>query len=139
MNKNYFQNNKTLNAEQGFATLMAVLIVGAIGAAVAVSFLSRGIEASKNTISMQSAYQARSLADQCAEIALDSIRANSDYLGSGESSNPSGTCTYSVSTLGGTRRNIDTTGTSGDTVKKVLVELQGIYPKILIISWREVL
>lgn len=129
-----FQKNNS-----GFATLMAVLIVGAIGAAVAVAFLSRGIEASKNTLSIQAAYQARSLADQCAEIALDSIRANSDFLGSGESSSPAGTCTYAVSTLGGTRRNIDTTGKSGDTTKKVLVEIQGIFPKILIISWREIL
>jgi hypothetical protein len=124
--------------QKGFATLMAVLIVGAIGAAVAVSFLSRGIDASKNAISIEAAAEARLLADQCAEIALQEIRNNTAYLGSGESSSESGTCSYVVTQDGGTRRNITSTGKAGDATKKVLVELEGIDPKIIIISWHEI-
>ena len=125
--------------QEGFATIMAVLIVGAIGVAVAIGFLTRGIEASKDSNSIQYAYQAKSLADQCAEIGLQKIRDSATYIGTGDSSNDAGTCTYSVSSLGGTRRNIDSVGTVQGLTKKVLVEIDGIFPKIIIIDWREVL
>jgi hypothetical protein len=127
------------NMQQGFATLMAVLIVGAIGAAVAVSFLNRGIEASKNTTSLEFAFRARLLADQCVELALQDIRNNTDYVGKGSSTATTGTCTYEVVEFGGNRRNITAIGKSGDSTKKILVELDGINPEIIIISWREVL
>jgi hypothetical protein len=139
MKKNIFKKNKYNAGQQGFATLMAVLIVGAIGAAVAVSFLNRGIEASKNTNSLEFALRARLLADQCAELALQDVRNNTAYVGKGSSSNSTGTCTYEVVQLGGNRRNITATGVSGDSTKKILVEIDGINPKIIIISWREVL
>ncbi|MBP6926127.1 MAG: hypothetical protein KBB70_00330 [Candidatus Pacebacteria bacterium] len=129
----------TQHNQKGFATLMAVLIVGAVGAAFAVSFLNKGIQSSKNTISIQHAYQSKLLADQCAELGLQEIRNVTTYVGSGSSSNAAGTCTYEVVELGGNRRNITGIGKSGDATKKVLVEIDGINPEILIISWREVL
>ncbi len=138
MKKNY----KTKNISQknaGFVTLMAVLIVGAIGTAVAVSFLNRGIDSSKNTVSLEYSYQARLLADQCAELALQNIRNTTEYLGSGSSSNSTGTCTFLVEDYGGKRRNITAEGKSGDSTKKLLVEIDGINPQIIILSWREVL
>ncbi len=142
--KNFYQNpnQNPKNASQsqgGFVTLMAVLIVGAIGTAVAISFLSRGIEASKNTASLEFSYQARLVADQCVELALQNIRNNTDYLGTGSSSSATGTCTYEVTDFGGRRRNISAIGKSGSLTKKLLVEIDGINPQIIIISWREVL
>ncbi len=131
--------NKNNHGQKGFATLMAVLIVGAVGAAFAVSFLSKGIQASKNTISVQHAYQAKLLADQCAELGLQEIRNSTIYTGSGSATSSVGTCTYEVTQLGGNRRNISTVGKAGDSTKKVLVEIDGIDPRILILSWREVL
>ena len=133
------KNSLLKNKNEGFATLMAVLIVGAVGAAFAVGFLNRGIQASKNTISIEHAYQAKILADQCAEVALQEIRNNTAYSGKGTSSSAVGTCTYEVTLLGGNRRNITAVGTAGTSTKKVLVEIDGIVPKIIILSWREIL
>ena len=124
--------------EKGFATIMAVIIVGAIGAAIAIGFLNKGIDATKNAVSLQNSYQARQLADTCAEIALEYIRQSTTYVGSSSSSTDVGTCSYDVTNLGGNRRNITATGVSGDSSKKVLVEIDGINPKIIIISWREI-
>ncbi len=124
--------------EKGFATIMAVIIVGAIGAAIAIGFLNKGIDATKNAVSLQNSYQARQLADSCAEIALEHIRENTTYVSNGSESYDNGTCSYDVSDLGGNRRNITATGVSGDSTKKVLVELDGINPEIIIISWREI-
>lgn len=138
---NFFLKNNKFSKQKnsGFVTLMAVLIVGALGTAVAVSFLSRGIESSKNTTSLEFSFQARLLAEQCAELALQNIRNNTDYLGNGSSSNETGTCTFKVEDYGGKRRNISAVGISGESTKKLLIEIDGITPRIIILSWREVL
>ncbi|MEN9582734.1 MAG: hypothetical protein RL641_688 [Candidatus Parcubacteria bacterium] len=132
-------HSKKTTDSNGFATLMAVLIVGVFGVAVVIGFLNRGIDANKNALSITAAYQARQLADDCAEIALQGIRNTTDYEGKGSSTSDKGGCTYEVTSMGGTRKDIVSIGTSNGAIKKILVEIQGVNPKIIIISWREVL
>lgn len=127
-----------INKNSGFVTLMAVLIVGAVGVAVAIGFLTKGIDSNKRVITIESAYQARFYADECVELALQSIRNNTAYVGTGKSSYENGSCEYEVTINDSTRRNIDAIGTSNNLTKKVRVLIEGINPQIIVLSWKEI-
>lgn len=130
---------KTLDYKKGYITLLSVIVVAALASAVTFGFLSRGISASKNTSSFEAAIRARALADQCAEIALQKIRDEATFTTAGTSvSSVDGNCTYTIKNLGGNRRSIITTGHSGSGIKNVAVEVDGINPYIVILSWKEI-
>lgn len=123
---------------KGYVTLLSVIVVAALSAAVTIGFLSRGVTASKNTVTVESAVRARILADVCAELALEKIRIVSTETNPGSSSTADGTCSYTITNLGGNRRSVVSIGISNAGQKKVDVEIDGIFPYITILSWNEI-
>jgi hypothetical protein len=129
----------TLHFKKGYVTLLSVIVVAALASAITFGFLSRGISASKNTSSFEAAIRSRVLADICAEIALQKIRDEAQYtIEKASVISVNGNCTYTIKNLGGNRRSIITTGYSGSATKNLDVEVDGINPYIIILSWREV-
>jgi shikimate 5-dehydrogenase len=125
-------------AAQGFVTLVSVLVVGAVGIAVAVSLLLLGVGSSRTSFAAQQSAQARALADACAEEALQQINDSTPLTGSGNLSIGAGTCNYTVVSLGGQNRNIEAYGTVQNTLRKVEIDIDKINPSINITSWQEV-
>lgn len=121
----------------GFVSLLAVSLVGMIGISVVVAVLVFGLNSSRDSFAMEQAGKAKELAIACVENALESIRASTAYLGNGNLTLASGTCTYAVTDLGGESRQILSTGTSGMVVRKLTVIIAAINPTILISSWQE--
>ncbi len=122
----------------GYIALISVLVVGAIGVAVATTLILLGLSSSKTSFSYEQSAKAKSLASTCAEEALEQIRSLSSFSGSGGLSLGVGACSYNVTIGGGESRIIDASGTVGNVVRKVKVLVAIINPAIVISSWQEV-
>lgn len=122
----------------GYVTLLSVLVVGAIGTAVVTTLLLLGLSSSRTSFSYEQQEQAQGLADACTEDALQEIRDNTSYVGSGGFSAGQGSCTFTVTSQGGENRTIEATGTVDTVVRKVEVVISAINPTITISSWQNV-
>jgi len=129
-------NNKTIN--NGYITLISVLIIGAVGLAVAISLLLLGLSSSKTSFAFEQSAQARALANACAEEALEQIKNLPSFEGEGNLSLGQGDCTYLVTTSGEQDRTITVMGTVGIIVRKAKIILDTVTPQISISSWKEV-
>lgn len=126
------------NLESGFATLVSVLLVGAIGLTIAVSLLLLGIGASRTSFAQEQSYQAKALADACAEEALQQIHNSTPFTGSRSLTLGQGSCSYTVTSQGGQNRTITTSGAVSSMTRRVRVVIDQINPTIQVTSWQEV-
>lgn len=131
-------NEKHYTCYRGYVALISVLIVGAIGAAVATSLLVLGIGVSRTSFSQEQSAQAQALADACAEEALQQIRDATSFTGTGSLTLGQGACAYAVTNQGGSNRTITASGTVGATTRKIKTFVNAINPTIGIVSWQEV-
>lgn len=122
---------------KGYITLLSVLIAGAVGVSIAVSLLLLGLSSSRTSFVAQQSTQARGLANACVEEALQEIR-DSSFTGAGNLSLGVGTCSYTVTSVGGENRTITTTGVVGTIQRKVKVTIDTISSQINVTSWQEV-
>lgn len=124
--------------QSGYIVLISVLIIGAVGVAVAVAVLWLGLGDSKGSFALEQSNQAKALANACSDEALQQIRDSTSYTGTGNLTLGQGTCTYTVTNTGGTSRTITSTGTVGTVVRKVKITIDTINPSINVTSWKEV-
>jgi len=138
------------STQKGFLTLMGALIVAAVGLSISISLLMLGLATSRTSFVIEQSYQASSLADACAEEALQQIfdsMAGEDpeadppvvktpYTGTGNLNMGQGTCTFTVSDNG---TKITASGTVGtDTITRKSQIILGSVSPITILSWQEV-
>lgn len=122
----------------GYITLLSILVVGAVGIAVTISLVLLGLGSSRTSFAVEQSNQAKGLANACAEEALQQIRDSTPFTGTGNLSFGQGTCTYTVTSQGGSNRTVDATGTAGSILRKVRVIVSTINPSIGISSWQEI-
>ncbi len=122
----------------GYIVLITVLVIGAIGAAIATSVIWLGLGSSKSSLALEQSNQAKALANACSEEALQQIRDSTPYTGSGNLTLGQGTCSYTVTSGTGQNRTITATGTVGTILRKVTITIDAINPAINVTSWQEV-
>jgi hypothetical protein len=132
MNKIIKQKNS------GYIALLSVIIVGAIATTIAVTFTLLGVGLSATSFAQEQASQARGLANACLEEGLQQIRSSIVYTGSGNLSIGQGTCSYTVTNLGGSNRLVIASSTVGTIIRKVQTNVTAITPTIVTSSWLEV-
>ena len=122
----------------GFITLISVLIVGAIGVAIATSLLILGLGGSRSSFALVQSNQAKSLANACAEEALEKLRESVYYTGNATINFSIGSC--QIQTIGGTgntNRTLQTVGTVGTIQRKIKIVISSIHPVPVLTSWQE--
>lgn len=124
--------------QDGYITLISILVVGAIGVAITVSLILLGLGSSRTSFTVEQSAQAKALANACAEEALQQIRDSTPFTGSGNLTLGQGTCNYTVTSQGGQNRTITSSGTVGTIIRKVNVIINTINPTIAVTSWQEV-
>lgn len=124
--------------QRGFITLISVLVVGAVGVAIAFSLLLLGVGNARTSFAIEQSNQAKVLANACAEEALQQIRDSTPFTGSGNLTLGQGTCTYTVTSQSGQNRTITSSGTVGTIIRKVKIIIDKINPAIQAVSWQEV-
>ena len=122
----------------GYVTLVSVLVVSAVGVAIALSLIVLGNGSSRTSFALEQSAQAKGLANACAEEALQQIRDSTPFAGTSGLTLGQGTCTYTVTNTGGNTRRVTASGTVGTIVRKVLILVTSINPAIVLSSWQEV-
>lgn len=122
----------------GFAVLIGVLIVGAFGVAVAIYLVLSGLYSYQNSFLHEQSTRAETLANACAESALNHIQLCSIINGSGSVQIDSDTCNYEIMVISEQGRTIQASATIGSVVRKVKVVVSQIAPVIVVDSWQEV-
>lgn len=124
--------------KSGYITLLSVLIASAVITAIAITLLLSGVNASRQTQTLETSRRANSFAKACAEEALEQVRDSSSFSGSGGLTFGGGTCSYSVVNTGGDSRLVQTTGISASVVRRIKITIDAINPRINVASWQEV-
>lgn len=137
MQQQQFEHNKIQNNQTGYITLLSVIIVTSVGLAIIVFVLLTAVSVSQTTFTVEQTYQAKALANACAEEAMQQISDVSSYIGTAGLTMGQGECSYTVSGTGQSRE-IQSVGTVGVVVRKVKVELDQVTPQLNILSWQEV-
>lgn len=127
-----------MKKRSGYIALIAVLFFVAIGGAIATSLILLGVGVSRTSFALDQSYQAKALANACAEEALQQIRESVPFSGTGSLTLGQGSCSYTVVKLTGQNRTLTSNGTVGTIVRKVSISLDKITPSINITSWQEV-
>lgn len=122
----------------GYVTLLSVLIMGAVGVSITTSLILLGLGTSRTSFALLQSTQAKALANTCIEEGLQQIRDLTPFIGTGTLQFKDGECTYVVVNDGGQNRTITASSTVGTIVRKVEVTIDLINPKINIVSWQEV-
>lgn len=134
MYKKWYNNRN----QDGFITLISVLVVGAVGVAITLSLILLGLGSSRTSFAVEQSNQAKALTNACTEEALQQIRDSAPFIGSGNLTLGQGTCAYTVTSQGGQNRTIIASGTVGTIVRKVKIIIDKINPAIQVVSWQEV-
>ncbi|MDD5626513.1 MAG: hypothetical protein PHW01_00645 [Patescibacteria group bacterium] len=124
--------------EDGFITLISVLVVGAVGIALTISVILLGLGSSRTSFTNEQSNQAKALTNACAEEALQQIRDSVNFEGTGSLTLGLGSCTYTVTKLVSQNRTVTASGTVGTIIRKASIALDTIRPSINITSWQEV-
>ncbi len=120
-----------------FATLLSVLILGAVGVAIAISLVVHGLGTSRSAFATEQSVQAKNLANACAENALSTIRLTPAFTGALPLTLGAGTCTATITNTGGTTRLVVASGTVGTIVRRVSIVVATVAP-VALTSWQEV-
>lgn len=123
---------------RGYITLISTLVVGAVGLSVVTATILLGLGSARNSFALQQSAAAKSLANACVEEALEEIRLDVAYTGTGGLTLSTGVCTHAVSNTGGTSRMIYGTGQAGEFIRKTKVTITDYDPVIVISSWQDV-
>lgn len=132
------RKEKFYKQHAGYVTLLSVLIVGSIGAALAVSLILLGLGSSRTSFALHESTLAKALSDACAEEALEKIRDVPSFSGNGVLNFGQGICNFTVQSTGGENRTVSVSSTVGSVVRKVKITLDKITPQINIVSWQEI-
>ena len=124
-------------ARSGFVALVSVLVISAVCLAIATGILTIGSSYTKNSITLLSSNLAKGNANACFEEALELIRLNSSFTGTGNLTMLNGTCTYTVTNPGGNARNITSQGIVGSFTRNITGSISAINPQLVISSWIE--
>jgi len=123
--------------QKGFSTLYIVIILGSIALGLALSIATSSLWSVRGSLDSKNSSQARVLSDACAEVALELMRENTSYTGSGSQILGTNTCNYTVTNTGGNTRAVSVTTTIQGLTRKLQITTQSFNP-ITISSWQEV-
>ncbi len=129
---------KTIAAQQnGFILLLSVIIIGAIGATLALYLFLTGALSGRASLDLTGALETRYLADGCAEQAL--LTAEDCSTQTITTTTPQGSCTYTITPNGGSR-TIQVTATSQNFTKRLAltVNFSTSSTTSSTVSWQEV-
>lgn len=127
-----------IHKTNGYITLLGTLAAGAIVSLLVVSLVFFSLSNTQMSLSLQESFKARSMANLCAEKALQTIRNSNNYAGTKTLDlAQQGSCGFTVINTGGETRQITATGQKEEVVRKVEVRVSAINPQIQLSLWQE--
>lgn len=121
---------------KGFVTLFIVVILGSVALGLIFSLSQGSFMSIKASNENKKFSKLKLTVDTCAEIALEKIRENNDYIGSENVLIDGNICNFNISNEGLMKR-VDVSSNIGDFNKGLIVIIDSFNP-ISIFSWQEV-
>lgn len=119
--------------------LMSILIVGTVSTAIVASLLFLGTTSGNISLAVQQSSQAMSLAQGCAEYALQKLRTAPSYIGSESFTIGNGDCeVLPIGGTGNTNRLLCAEGRVGENYRRLEIIVKEVLPQTKIYSWQEV-
>lgn len=129
-------NNKN---QSGFAVLYIVILIGSAVLAMVIYYSWLASFSLRNEFQARNSKQARYLADTCGETALEIVRENQSFSGTGSiASLFGGSCSYQVNILDVQNSEIYSTGSYKNVERKIKISVSKSGSSISANSWREV-
>jgi hypothetical protein len=129
--------NFTNQNQKGFSTLLIVILLGGVALALTLTLSTSSLWSIRGSIDSKSSNVTKSLVNACAEVALEAMRENNSYTGSGSVVLSSNSCLYTVANTGGTTRSVSVSGTVNGITRKLSINTASFNP-LVIDSWQEV-
>jgi hypothetical protein len=130
-----FMRLNGIEKQKGLVALMAVLIILVIALVIGIGLSLRGIAGMKMSLQEIQSSENYYLASLCAEQALMELKENRNYSGGETLDTQEGQCT--ILPIEG-RWTIKVSATSSNQVKKMIIVVGEINPRMIISSWEEV-
>lgn len=130
-------NKLKLQSNRGFGTLLIVILLGGVALALTLLLSTSSVWSIRGSIDSKTANIAKSLANACAEVALEAMRENNSFTGTNTVALNGNTCLYTVTNTGGTTRSVSVSGTVGGITRKLTITTTAFNP-LTIGSWQEV-
>ena len=122
----------------GFTTLMGVLVFGAISTSLVLTMLLLSVLNTKTNLDRAAGVHALYGAHACGEEALEIIRENPSFVGSGTLTLGEVVCTFTVTHTGVEARSIASSASVGTIIQRIEIQIDDISPQINVTSWQEV-
>lgn len=123
--------------QKGFSTLFAVLLLGGVALTLTLTLSTSSLWSIRSSRDAGVSNTAKSLVNACAEIALEAMRENNSYTGTGNVTLNGNTCSYTVTNTGGTTRSLSVTGTVRDITRNLSITTSAFNP-LTVSSWQEI-
>jgi len=123
---------------KGYIALISTIIIGAVGLTMISSLLLISTDTTLTNQTLFQSNQAKSFANTCTEIALEHIRTDQYYTGSENIIIENGNCNFTITNLGGNKREILSTGIIKNVIRKSRTTINAINPTIKIDIYQEI-
>lgn len=125
------------NNQKGYVVIYSVIIIGAIVMGIIFSGSWISVNSIKSSRVLADSKQSKAMADACAETALQKIRDDVNYSGSGNLSIDGNNCSYEIFSQDEENRIIQAESFISNSVSRIKILVDRINPRINIISWQE--
>src|SRR5512133_3009290 len=115
-----FRKDGSSCSRRGFAALFIVILLGSVITGLAIWTATSGLWSIRASIDQRSSIRAGALANACMESALEMMREQNGYVGSGSLTIAGNSCQYAVANAGGDVRTISATA-SVDLVTRTIL------------------
>lgn len=122
--------------QKGFSTLLIVILLGGVALTLTLTLSTSSLWSIRGSIDSKTSNITKSLVNACAEVALEAMRENNSYTGSGNVTLSGNTCSYTVTNTGGSTRSVDVTSTISGITRKLTITTSAFNP-LTIASWQE--
>lgn len=123
--------------KKGFSTLFIVIVLGTATLGLVLVLSTSSLWSIRSSVISRDSSQASALANACVDVALDNIRTNNSFLGTGNATLNGNTCSYSISDIGGQGRSVYVSAMINNIARKIQVNTSTFNP-LVISSWQEV-
>jgi hypothetical protein len=127
---------KNITKKTGFSTLLVVILLGSVALTLALTLATSSVWSIRGSIDTRNSNKAKGLVNACAEVGLEMIRENNDYIGTNSVVLNSNTCNYTITNIGGTVRNLIVSGTVNGITRNLNITTSTFNP-LIISSWQE--
>lgn len=120
----------------GFLTLFIVVVLGSVALGLILSLSQGSFMSIKTSNDNKKFAELKLVVDTCAEIALEKVRENNSYVGSGNVLISGNTCNFNILDEG-LRKRVEVSSTFGNFNKGLIILIDSFNP-INIFSWQEI-